>query len=79
MENMYIQLPLKYRCGVYSTWGWRHLQCVAPRTGKFVKSFVLSKEEKICYSMIYYTLWLDSVNRQKRAEKTRLFWKGSGT
>jgi len=43
-------------------------RCGAPRTGKIVKNSVFLKEEKICYKMIYYTLYtlyLDSVNRQK--------------
>jgi len=41
---------------------------VAPRTGKIIKNgLIFLKEGKICYKMGYYTLCLDSVNRQKFA------------
>jgi len=38
---------------------------------KFINLCQKEKEEKICYKMIYYTLCLDSVNRQKLIEMTR--------
>jgi len=31
---------------------------VALRTGKIIKNNVFLKEEKICYQMVYYTLYL---------------------
>jgi len=42
-------------------------------TGKIVKNgLVFLKEEKIPYKMMYYTLYLDSVNRQKSFCKVRI-------
>jgi len=52
---------------------------VAPHTGKivcitnFVKNgHVFLKVEQICYKMAYYTLYLDSVNRQKSSCKVKI-------
>jgi len=48
-------------------WGIMSLVAVtAPRTGKIVKNGLVHLEEKkICYKIVYYTLCLDSFNRQK--------------
>jgi len=40
-------------------WSILHVAVVAPRTCKIVKN-----NKKIYYKMVYYTLCLDSVNRQ---------------
>jgi len=36
------------------------------------------KEDKICYKMVYYTLCLDSVNRQKLRWKVDFSERGLG-
>jgi len=41
---------------------------VAARAGKVIKKF---ERRKICYKMVYYTLCLGSVNRQKLRSKVR--------
>jgi len=46
---------------------------VTPRTDKIIKNGLsVLKEEKICYKIVYYTLCLDSVNRQKSHWKVRI-------
>jgi len=46
---------------------------VAPRTGKIIKNRVeFLKEQRICYKMVYYTVFLGSVNRQKLSWKVRI-------
>jgi len=37
------------------------------------KASVFLKEEKICYKMAYYTLYLSQANRQKSCYKIRIF------
>jgi len=47
---------------------------VAPRTGKIIKNDPNSlKEEKIRYKMVYYTLYISYVNRQKSFHKVGIY------
>jgi len=47
--------------------------CSTSCTGKMIKNGpVFFKEEKICYKIVYYTLYLSYANRQKSCFKNRV-------